>query len=88
MKNLNAYVTNELLHRAFSIFGPVESVKIIPNAKNQKLTEGIVEFVQEKFAKEAVNVTREFPYVLTHSLIPVVVEQIEVKYKSCFKNTF
>ncbi len=83
VKNVNPCVTNELLFKAFSTFGQVETAKVIPNSNNysgNKLCEGIVVFSNQSYAKEAVAVCNEYPFVLTASIIPVIVEPYEVKY--------
>ena len=75
-------MTNELLYKAFSIFGHIEKAKVIPNSSNSpnKLCEGVVEFDKRQFAEEAIAVCRDYPFVLTASVIPVIVEPFEVKY--------
>ena len=78
-------MTNELLYKAFSIFGLVETAKVIPNDNKysgNKLCEGIVVFSTQNFAKEAIAVCNEYPFVLTASIIPVIVEPYEVKYRN------
>jgi len=80
VKNVNPCVTNELLFKAFSTFGQVETAKVIPNSNNysgNKLCEGIVVFSNQSYAKEAVAVCNEYPFVLTASIIPVIVEPYE-----------
>ena len=59
----------------------MEKAKVIPNSGQRgKLYEGEVEYNNKHCAEEAIAVCREFPFVLTSSIIPVIVEPLEVKY--------
>ncbi len=79
MKNLGPKVSNELLHRAFSIFGPVErAVVLVEGERAVSKGEGIVEFLSKRSAQEAVIACTEGHFALTKSLMPVVVEPYEV----------
>ena len=72
-------VSNELLHRAFSIFGPVEKANILVDDGGVKSKGvGVVEFASKTAAQEALLACKEGMFVLTTSLIPVSVEPYEV----------
>ena len=80
MKNLGPVVTNELLFRAFGIFGTVESAKVFLNEKGDKSKgEGVIEFTTKHGANDAIMACNEAPFVLTSSPIPVIVEPYEVR---------
>ena len=79
MKNLGPMVSNELLHRAFSVFGPVERAMVLVEGERARTTgEGIVEFLSKKVAGEALVACQEGHFVLTRSMVPVVAEPYEV----------
>jgi len=73
-------VSNELLHRAFSIFGTVERALVLAEGERPRSKgEGIVEFSNKRAAQEALVACQEGHFVLTKTLVPVVVEPYEVK---------
>lgn len=79
VKNLGPMVSNELLHRAFSVFGPVERATVQVEGERARTTgEGIVEFLSKKVAQEALIACHEGHFVLTRSMIPVVAEPYEI----------
>jgi len=78
VKNLGPMISNELLYKAFSVFGHVESALVVMDEKGMKSKgEGIVEYGNKHHAVEAINACRDSPFVLTRSLIPVIVEPYE-----------
>ena len=79
MKNLGPKVSNELLHRAFSLFGSVERAVVLAEGERPRSKgEGIVEFSNKRAAQEALVACQEGHFVLTKTLVPVVVEPYEV----------
>ena len=44
--------------------------------------EGVVEFANKHHAMEAISACRDSPFILTSSLIPVIVEPYEVQFRS------
>lgn len=78
VKNLGPKVSNELLHRAFSIFGPVErALVMVEGERAHSKGEGIVEFLNRRSAQEALIACEEGHFVLTKTVVPVVVEPYE-----------
>lgn len=75
--NLGPWVSNELLHRAFSIFGDIERCLVLVDDRGRSKYEGIVEFERKSSATEALKRCNEGCFFLTSSLRPVVVEMIE-----------
>jgi proline- and glutamine-rich splicing factor len=79
VKNLGPKVSNELLHRAFSLFGSVERALVLAEGERPRSKgEGIVEFSNKRAAQEALVACQEGHFVLTKTLVPVVVEPYEV----------
>ena len=79
VKNLGPMVSNELLHRAFSIFGTVERATVLVEGERPRSKgEGLVEVLSKKVAQEAFVACQEGHFVLTRSMVPVVVEPYEV----------
>ncbi|XP_065561746.1 hrp65 protein-like isoform X4 [Artemia franciscana] len=78
VKNLSSYVTNELLEKAFSVFGEIERAVVFVNERGFSTGEGIVEFVKKPSAQAAVRKCNEGCFFLTSSLRPVVVEELSV----------
>lgn len=74
MKNLTPYVTNELLHAAFSVFGEIERCVVIVDDRGKSTGEGIIEFVRKPAATLALKHCTEGCFFLTSSLRPVIVE--------------
>ncbi|KAI9565227.1 hypothetical protein GHT06_009010 [Daphnia sinensis] len=77
VKNLSPYVTNELLEKAFSIFGDIERAIVVANERGQSTNEGVVEFVRKPGAQAAIRRCTDGCFFLTSSLRPVVVEPME-----------
>lgn len=77
VKNLTPHVTNELLHRAFEIFGQIEKAVIIVDDRGKPIGEGIVEFTRKSGAMAAMRYCTEKCYFLTSSLRPCVCEAFE-----------
>ncbi|XP_055378036.1 hrp65 protein-like isoform X2 [Condylostylus longicornis] len=78
VKNLTPYVSNELLFKAFEIFGPVERAVIIVDDRGKPTGEGIVEFARKAGASAAIRACTEKCFFLTASLRPCVVEPFEI----------
>lgn len=77
VKNLTAYVTNELLYAAFSVFGEIERAVIIVDDRGKSTGEGIVEFARKGSAIHALRKCSESCFFLTSSLRPAIVEAYE-----------
>lgn len=77
VSNLGPWVSNELLHRAFSVFGDIERCLVLVDDRGRSKLEGIVEFERKNFAQEAVKRCQEGCFFLTSSLRPVVAELVE-----------
>ena len=75
--NLGPWVSNELLQRAFSIFGDIERCLVLVDDRGRTKGEGIVEFERKGSALEAVKRCREGCFFLTSSLRPAVVDLVE-----------
>lgn len=78
IKNLTPYVSNELLFKAFEIFGPVERAVIIVDDRGKPTGEGIVEFARKAGAMAAIRYCTDKCFFLTSSLRPCVVEPFEI----------
>jgi len=74
VKNLGAWVSNELLHRAFSVFGDLERAIVFVDDRGRSKGEGLVEFEKKPSAMEAFRRCTEGSFFLTSSLRPVIVE--------------
>jgi len=77
VKNLGPWVTNELLHRAFSCFGEIERAVVFVDDRGRTKGEGIVEFERKPSAMDAFRRCSEGCFFLTASLRPVIVEQLD-----------
>lgn len=77
IKNLSRYVTNELLHLGFSIFGKIEECYVLVDKYGNCTGEGIIEFEHKTHANAAVKFCKENCYFLTSSLKPAIVEQYD-----------
>ncbi|CAO1390308.1 unnamed protein product [Diamesa hyperborea] len=77
VKNLTPYVSNELLYKAFEIFGQVERGVIIVDDRGKPTGEGIVEFARKSGAMTAIKYCQDKCFFLTASLRPCVVEPFE-----------
>lgn len=77
VKNLDQFVTNELLHAAFSVFGDIERCVVIADERGKSVGEGIVEFARKSSAQLAIRQCTENCFFLTANLRPVLVESYE-----------
>ncbi|CAH0714278.1 unnamed protein product, partial [Brenthis ino] len=77
IKNLPPFVSNELLYRAFEIFGKIEKAYVKVDERGKTLGEGIVEFARKPSALAAIRNCSEKCFFLTSSLRPVIVENLE-----------
>ena len=77
IKNLGQWVSNELLHRAFGVFGEIERAVVYVDERGRSKGEGIVEFEKKPAASEAYRRCTEGSYFITGSLRPVIVEQVD-----------
>lgn len=75
--NLGPMVSNELLHRAFSIFGDIERCLVLSDDRGRPKGEGMIEFERKPAALEAIKRCNEGCFFLTSSLRPVIAELIE-----------
>ena len=65
VKNLTPWVSNELLEKAFSVFGEIERAVIIVDERGKSTGEGIVEFSRKPCAQMALRRCTEGCYFLT-----------------------
>jgi len=77
VSNLGPWVSNELLHKCFSIFGDIERAIVHVDDRGRSKGEGIVEFERKPNALEAVRRCSEGCFFLTASLRPVIAEMLE-----------
>ncbi len=77
VSNLGPWVTNELLHHAFSVFGDLERCLVLVDDRGRSKHEGLVEFERKNSALEAIKRCQEGCFFLTASLRPVVAELVE-----------
>lgn len=78
VKNLDDFVTNELLHLSFSIFGEIDRCVVIVDDKGKPTGEGLVEYARKTSATLAFQKCSDACFFLTTSLRPVIVENYEV----------
>lgn len=74
VKNLGPWVSNELLHRAFSVFGDLERALVFVDERGRSKGEGLVEFEKKPSAMEALRRCSEGSFFITSSLRPCIVE--------------
>ncbi|KAK8390428.1 hypothetical protein O3P69_010246 [Scylla paramamosain] len=79
VKNLTGCVSNELLEKAFNVFGQIEACRVIVDDRGKPTGEGIVIFADKKGATLAVKKCHEECYFLTSALRPVIVEPLEAR---------
>jgi len=79
VKNLSTTVTNELLYKAFSVFGAVELCRVIVDDRGKPTGDGIIIFNEKKPAVMAYKKCQEESYFLTSQLRPVIVEPWETR---------
>ncbi|XP_013177869.1 PREDICTED: hrp65 protein-like [Papilio xuthus] len=77
VKNLPPFVSNELLFKAFEIFGKIERAYVRVDERGKTLGEGVVEFARKPSALSAIRNCTEKCFFLTSSLRPVIVESYE-----------
>ncbi|VVC89958.1 unnamed protein product [Leptidea sinapis] len=77
IKNLPPFVSNELLYKAFEIFGKIERAYVRVDERGKTLGEGIVEYARKPSALAAIRNCGEKCFFLTSSLRPVIVESLE-----------
>jgi len=77
VKNLGPWVSNELLHKCFSIFGDIERCLVSVDDRGRSKGEGFVEFERKPSALEAIKRCTEGCFFITASLRPVIVEPFE-----------
>ena len=77
VKNLGPWVSNELLHRAFSCFGDLERAFVMVDDRGRSKGEGVVEYERKPSALDALRRCSEGAFFLTASLRPVIVELVE-----------
>ncbi|ROT72216.1 putative protein no-on-transient A-like [Penaeus vannamei] len=65
VKNLTPYVSNELLHKSFSVFGEIESCRVIVDDRGKTTGDGVVVFCDKKGATIALKKCQEECYFLT-----------------------
>lgn len=65
VKNLTPWISNELLERAFSVFGEIERAIVIVDDRGKSTGEGIVEFCRKPSAQLALRKCTEGCYFLT-----------------------
>lgn len=65
VKNLTPFVSNELLYKAFEIFGKIERALVKVDERGKSLGEGFVEFARKASATAAVRKCSERCYFLT-----------------------
>lgn len=75
--NLPPAVSNELLHLAFSTFGPVERAVVIADDRGRSINEGIVEFVRKSSAQAAIKKSQTECLLLSGTPMPVVATSLE-----------
>ena len=77
VSNLGPWVSNELLHKSFSIFGEIERCIVFVDERGRSKGDGIVEFERKPQALECVKRCSEGCYFLTAGLRPVIVETMD-----------
>ena len=74
VSNLGPWVSNELLHKSFSIFGEIERCLVFVDERGRSKGDGIVEFEKKPSAMECVKRCSDGCFFLTASLRPVIAE--------------
>lgn len=77
VSNLPPFVSNELLHYAFSTFGPIERAIVVADDRGRSLNEGIIEFARKSSAHAAIKKCQNECLLLSSSPIPVVATSLE-----------
>lgn len=74
VKNLTQDVSNELLYKAFEVFGPLDRAVVQVDERGKSTGEGIVEYKNKPSAMAAQRYCSERCYFLNSSLRPCIVE--------------
>ncbi|XP_055645098.1 hrp65 protein-like isoform X2 [Toxorhynchites rutilus septentrionalis] len=74
VRNLTPFISNELLYKAFEVFGPLERASVQIDERGKSTGEGIVEFKNKPGAMSALRYCTEKCYFLCSSLRPCIVE--------------
>lgn len=77
VRNLTGFVSNELLYRAFEVFGPIERAIVKVDDRGNSQGEGIVEFSKKSSANACLRLCAENCFFLTSTLRPCIVEPME-----------
>lgn len=77
IRNLPPYVSDELLHLAFSVFGDIEQCVVLTDTHGRSVGKAMVCFVKKGSATMAKRRCDENSFFLTSYLKPVVVEEYE-----------
>ncbi|XP_017856684.1 PREDICTED: protein no-on-transient A-like [Drosophila arizonae] len=78
VSNLTPFVSNELLYKAFEVFGPVERATITVDDRGNHMGEGTVEFSKKSSANICLRMCQEKCFFLTAALRPCIVEPKEI----------
>lgn len=78
VKNLDEYVTNELLFTAFSIFGDIDRCIVSADDKGKSIGEGTIEFEKKSCARFAYQKCKDECFLLTSNIRPVIVEYCNI----------
>ncbi|KAK3872549.1 hypothetical protein Pcinc_015163 [Petrolisthes cinctipes] len=76
IRNLSTWVTNELLEKAFSVFGELEKAIVITDERGRATGEGIVEYCKKPSANLALKKCNDGCFFMVSSPRPVIVEQM------------
>jgi len=79
VKNLSNVVTNELLHKAFSIFGDIEVCRITVDDRGKPTGEGTIIFAEKRAAVVCYKKCNEESFFLTSQLRPVIVDPYDTR---------
>jgi len=79
VKNLTPTVTNELLYKAFSVFGIIELCRVNVDERGKSIGSGVIIFTEKRSAVMAFKRCNEESFFLTSTLRPVIVEPWETR---------
>jgi len=74
VRNISPWVTNELLHKSFEVFGELERAVVITDERGRSTGEGILEYCKKPCAQLALKKASDGCFFLTCSPRPVIVE--------------
>ncbi|KAI7685871.1 hypothetical protein SSS_01601 [Sarcoptes scabiei] len=77
VSNLPPCASNELLHLAFSTFGPIERAIVVADDRGRSLNEGIIEFARKSSAQAAIKKCQNECLLLSSTSIPVIATSLE-----------